>query len=316
VAGPDGVAAPAIETTALSKHFGRLPAVDGIDLNVPVGSVFGFLGPNGSGKTTTIRVLLGLLNPTSGSCRLFGRPMPQAAREVLPHVGALIEGPAFYPWLSGAQNLARYDAAGPDGDRATRKTRIDDALSRVGLTAAASKKYKAYSLGMRQRLGLASSLLKPRQLLVLDEPTNGMDPQGTREIRHLIQELSADGTTVFLSSHLLSEVEQVCTHVAVMSLGKILAQSTIADLQASGGRRLAVETVQATVAATVLERLGLTDLVIAGDEVSARLDGQQPEDCCRALVEAGVGVRSLTTIRPSLEDTFVHLTGEGFDVVR
>ncbi|MDQ1394326.1 MAG: type transport system ATP-binding protein [Acidimicrobiaceae bacterium] len=308
--------APAIETTGLSKHFGKVPAVDGIDLHVPVGSVFGFLGPNGSGKTTTIRVLLGLLNPTAGTWMLFGRPMPQASMQILPKVGALIEGPAFYPWLSGAQNLARFDAAGPDGDRPTRRARIDLALARVGLTAAAGKKYKAYSLGMRQRLGLASALLRPRELLVLDEPTNGMDPQGTREIRHLIQELAGDGTTVFLSSHLLSEVEQVCTHVAVMSLGKILAQSTIAELQATGARRLAVETVQVSVAATVLERLGLTDLTIEGDAISARLDGQAPEDCCRALVDAGVGVRSLTTVRPTLEDTFVALTGEGFDVAR
>ena len=308
--------APAIETTGLRKHFGKVAAVDGIDLSVPVGSVFGFLGPNGSGKTTTIRVLLGLLNPTGGSWRLFGQPMPQAYRQVLPKVGALIEGPAFYPWLGGAQNLARYDAAGPDGDRSTRRARIDEALARVGLTAAAGKKYRAYSLGMRQRLGLASALLRRREMLVLDEPTNGMDPQGTREIRHLIQELARDGTTVFLSSHLLSEVEQVCTHVAVMSLGKILAQSTIAELQATGGRRLSVETVEVSTAATVLERLGLTDLLLEHEAVSARLDGQRPEDCCRALVEAGVGVRSLTTVRPTLEDTFVALTGEGFDVAR
>ena len=308
--------ATAIETSGLRKQFGPVAAVDGIDLRVPVGSIFGFLGPNGSGKTTTIRVLLGLLNPTAGSCRLFGQPMPEAAPDILPKVGALIEGPAFYPWLTGAQNLARFDAAAPDGDRRTRAARIDQALTRVGLTAAAARKYKAYSLGMRQRLGLASALLQPRRLLVLDEPTNGMDPQGTREIRHLIQELSRDGTTVFLSSHLLSEVEQVCTHVAVMSLGKILAQSTIVELQATGARRLAVETVQVNDAATVFERLGLTEVKIDGESITGRLDGQQAEDCCRALVEAGVGVRSLTTIRPTLEDTFVALTGEGFDVAR
>ncbi len=315
-AAPASGAAPAIETTGLRKLFGKVPAVDGIDLQVPVGSVFGFLGPNGSGKTTTIRVLLGLLNASAGTCRLFGQAMPQASLEILPKVGALIEGPAFYPWLSGAQNLARFDAAGPDGERGTRRARIDEALGRVGLAAAAGKKYKAYSLGMRQRLGLASALLRPRELLVLDEPTNGMDPQGTREIRHLIQELARDGTTVFLSSHLLSEVEQVCTHVAVMSLGKILAQSTIAELQATGARRLSVETVQVSVAATVLERLGLTDLQLGPELLSGRLDGQRPEDCCQALVAAGVGVRSLTTVRPTLEDTFVALTGEGFDVAR
>jgi len=280
---PDAARPPAtgcaIETNGLAKHFGTVLAVDGIDLRVPAGSVFGFLGPNGSGKTTTIRVLLGLLNPTGGSWRLLAQPMPQSAAHVLPKVGALIEGPAFYPWLTGAQNLARFDAAGPDGDRATRAARIKESLARV-------------------------------------EPTNGMDPQGTREIRHLIQELARDGTTVFLSSHLLSEVEQVCTDVAVMSLGKILAQSTIAELQASGVRRLAVETVQVQIAEAVLQSLGMTDVHTEGQLVTARLDGQQPEECCRALVEAGVGVRSLTTQKPTLEDTFVALTGEGFDVVR
>jgi ABC-2 type transport system ATP-binding protein len=169
---------------------------------------------------------------------------------------------------------------------------------------------------MRQRLGLASTMLRPRRLLVLDEPTNGMDPQGTREIRHLIRDLAKDGTTVFLSSHLLSEVEQVCTHVAVMSLGKLLTQGTLTDLQALGSSRLQVETEQVRAAASLFERVGLADIVTEGIAVSARLDGRQPEELCRALVEAGVGVRSLMTIRPSLEDTFVALTGEGFDVAR
>ena len=306
----------AIETAGLAKSFGGTAAVDGIDLRVPVCSVFGFLGPNGSGKTTTIRVLLGLINPSAGSWNLLGEPMPDASMRVLPRVGALVEGPAFYPWLTGRQNLARYDAAGPDGQRSTRRTRISDALERVGLTAAANKKFKAYSLGMKQRLGLALAMLRPRQLLILDEPTNGMDPQGTREIRHLIRELAKDGATIFLSSHLLSEVEQVCTHVAVMSLGKLLAQGTLDELQAVGSSRLQVETEQVAAAATVLTRLGLCEVAMDGIAVSARLDGHRPEDCCRALVEAGVGVRSLVTVRPSLEDTFVALTGEGFDVAR
>ena len=308
----------AIETEGLVKRFGDLAAVDGVDLVVPTGSVYGFLGPNGSGKTTTIRVLLGLLGASSGSARMLGRPMPDAALEVLPHVGALIEGPAFYPWLTGRQNLARFDAAGPDGQRRTRRQRIDEALARVGLTVAANKKFRAYSLGMRQRLGLAQAMLRPRQLLVLDEPTNGMDPQGTREIRHLIRELAAEGSTVFLSSHLLSEIEQVCTHVAVMSLGKLLAQGTLAELQAAGTSRLEVQADDARLAAQVLDRLGLTELSVdaGASTVSAALDGHRPEDCCRELVLAGVGVRSLTTVRPSLEDTFVALTGEGFDVAR
>ena len=306
----------AIESAGLAKSFGGTAAVDGIDLRVPAGSVFGFLGPNGSGKTTTIRVLLGLINPSAGSWNLLGEPMPDAYMRVLPRVGALVEGPAFYPWLTGRQNLARYDAAGPDGQRSTRRTRVSDALERVGLTAAANKKFKAYSLGMKQRLGLALAMLRPRRLLILDEPTNGMDPQGTREIRHLIRELAKDGATIFLSSHLLSEVEQVCTHVAVMSLGKLLAQGTLDELQAVGSSRLQVETEQVAAAATVLTRLGLCEVAMDGIAVSARLDGHRPEDCCRALVEAGVGVRSLVTVRPSLEDTFVALTGEGFDVAR
>jgi len=306
----------AIESAGLAKSFGGTAAVDGIDLRVPAGSVFGFLGPNGSGKTTTIRVLLGLINPSAGSWNLLGEPMPDAYMRVLPRVGALVEGPAFYPWLTGRQNLARYDAAGPDGQRSTRRTRVSDALERVGLTAAANKKFKAYSLGMKQRLGLALAMLRPRQLLILDEPTNGMDPQGTREIRHLIRELAKDGATIFLSSHLLSEVEQVCTHVAVMSLGKLLAQGTLDELQAVGSSRLQVETEQVAAAATVLTRLGLCEVAMDGIAVSARLDGHRPEDCGRALVEAGVGVRSLVTVRPSLEDTFVALTGEGFDVAR
>ena len=306
----------AIETRGLTKRFGDLAAVDGIDLAVPVGSVFGFLGPNGSGKTTTIRMLLGLINADGGSWRLLGEDMPGTAQAVLPAVGAMIEGPAFYPWLTGRQNLARYDAAGPDPQRSTRKARIDEALARVGLTAVGKKKVKAYSFGMKQRLGLALALMRPRRLLVLDEPTNGMDPQGTREIRHLTKELAAEGATVFLSSHLLSEVEQVCSHVAVMSLGKLLAQGPIAELAAAGTTRLRVETDDAALAAQVLERLGLAELSVEGTTVFARLDGHRPEDCNRELVMAGVGVRSLAAIHPTLEDTFLTLTGEGFDVVR
>ena len=307
----------AIETRGLTKHFGDVAAVDGIDLSVPVGSVFGFLGPNGSGKTTTIRILLGLINASAGSWSLLGSPMPSAAPNVLPRVGAMIEGPAFYPWLTGRQNLVRYDAAGPEPMRSTRKARIEDALARVGLTAVANKKVRTYSMGMRQRLGLALALLRPRQLLVLDEPTNGMDPQGTREIRNLTKELAGEGATVFLSSHLLSEVEQVCTHVAVMSLGKLLAQGPIAELEAAAGTtRLRVETDDAALAAEVLTRMGLAELAVQGTTVLARLDGHRPEDCNRELVMAGVGVRSLAALRPTLEDTFVALTGEGFDVAR
>jgi ABC-type multidrug transport system ATPase subunit len=304
----------AIETRQLTKSFGGTRAVDGVDLAVPLGSTYGFLGPNGSGKTTTIKLLLGLLNPTAGSCRLLGHPMPERAEEVLPLVGALVEGPAFYPWLSGWDNLARFDAMGPGPAKGDRRSRIGEALEKVGLTPAKDKKYKAYSLGMRQRLGLALALLRPRELLVLDEPTNGMDPQGTREIRHLIRELGSGGTTVFLSSHLLSEVEQVCTHVGVMHRGRLLMQGTPAELRGGTSPRLRVEVDDPKRACEILSRMGMRDLSQQGAQVVGPLDGLLPEDCNRELVAAGVGVRMLQREQQSLEDAFVALTGEGFDV--
>ena len=306
----------AIQTEGLTKRLGDAAVVDKLDLAVPRGSVYGFLGPNGSGKTTTIRMLLGLIWPTAGSYRVLGEAMPSSNAKVLPQVGALIEGPAFYPWLTGRQNLRRMDAAGTDGQRKTRAERIDAALTRVGLAAAANKRFRAYSLGMKQRLGLAAALLRPRSLLILDEPTNGMDPQGTREIRNLVRELAGEGSTVFLSSHLLSEVEQVCSHVGIISVGKMVAQGSVEELRGRGEAMLRVETADAGSAAKVLDRLGLESIIVTGEVVSAQLDGQRPEECNRELVLAGVGVRSLTTDRRSLEDAFVALTGEGFDVAR
>ncbi|MGW6603824.1 ATP-binding cassette domain-containing protein [Streptomyces sp. NPDC055036] len=309
-----------IETRGLTKRFrGGQLAVDRLDLAVPAGSVFGFLGPNGSGKTTTIRMLMGLIEPTAGSASLLGRPMPRAARAVLPQVGALIEGPALYGYLSGRENLVRYDSADPTADPRTRRARVTDALDRVGLTAAAGKKAKAYSLGMKQRLGLASALLRPRRLLVLDEPTNGLDPQGMREIRTLVRELAADGTTVFLSSHLLDEIEQVCTHAAVMAQGRLITQGPVAELAAGTRGRLAVTTPDPGEAARVLKELGVTDVVVAEDRVSGELptggtEPVDPADLNAALVRAGVRVRAFGQERASLEDAFVALTGEGFDV--
>ncbi|WP_199830358.1 ABC transporter ATP-binding protein [Streptomyces viridochromogenes] len=305
-----------IATRALTKRYrGGQLAVDGLDLTVPAGSVFGFLGPNGSGKTTTIRMLMGLIEPTAGTARVLGQPMPRAARAVLPHVGALIEGPALYGFLSGRDNLIRYDAADPTADPRTRRTRVATALDRVGLTAAGGKKAKAYSLGMKQRLGLAAALLQPRRLLVLDEPTNGLDPQGMREIRALIRELASDGTTVFLSSHLLDEIEQVCTHAAVMAQGRLITQGAVADLAAGTRGRLVVTTPDTGDAARVLKEQGAGDVVITDDRVTAE---QPPDrdlaDVNAALVTAGVRVRGFGVERASLEDAFVALTGEGFDV--
>jgi ABC-2 type transport system ATP-binding protein len=304
----------AVATVGLTKRFGGQLAVAGIDLAVPRGSVYGFLGPNGSGKTTTIRMLLGLIQATSGSQRLLGVGMPAGANAVLPRVGSLVEGPAFYPQLSGRANLARLDAADRTASPRTAAARIEAALDRVGLLAAAGKRYRAYSLGMKQRLAIAAGLLQPRELLILDEPTNGLDPQGTREVRALIREIAADGTTVFVSSHLLAEVDQVCSHVGVMRAGELVFQGTLEEMRSRGTPRILVRTAEPERAAQVLTGLGLTDVTLAGREVTAQLGEHAPETVCAELVHAGIPVAGLDTPRASLEDLFVELTGEGFDV--
>jgi ABC-2 type transport system ATP-binding protein len=294
-------------------------AVDHVDLEVPRGAVYGFLGPNGSGKTTTIRMLLGLAFPTSGSAELLGVPMPAGSTRVLSRVGSLVEGPAFYPYLSGWDNLARYDSADSTASAATAKARIGEAMERVGLTAAARKRFRNYSLGMKQRLAIAAALLTPRDLIILDEPTNGLDPQGTREVRALVRQIAADGITVFVSSHLLAEVEQVSTHVGVMRLGKLVFQGELAALRRTAAPRVAVRTGDTAAAAEVMAKLGLADAVVvssglADGLVTAELGDVAPEKVTAELVHAGVGVRGLTVDAPSLEDLFVGLTGEGFDV--
>jgi ABC-2 type transport system ATP-binding protein len=311
-----GGAGTAIEASDLTKVFGKQRAVDGLSLTVPRGAVFGFLGPNGSGKTTTIRMLLGLITPTSGAIALLGEPMPRALPNVLPRVGALVEGPAVYPFLSGRDNLARLDAADVRSDPSTRAARVAAALERVGLTHAATKKAHAYSLGMKQRLGLANALLRPRELLVLDEPTNGLDPQGTREVRALIRSLAADGASVFVSSHLLSEIEQLCSHVAVMSAGRLVAQGTLDELRAASARRLTVTTPDTDAARDVLTARGLApDTATDASLVTAALPADAAVDeLTAALVAAGVRVRGIAASGESLEERFVALTGEGFDV--
>jgi ABC-2 type transport system ATP-binding protein len=304
----------AVSTTGLTKRFGSHTAVDGIDLAVPSGSVYGFLGPNGSGKTTTIRMLLGLISPSSGSADVLGRPMSGSTVAVLHRVGSLVEGPAFHPYLSGRANLARLDAADTLTDARTARTRIDGALDRVGLLAAATKRYRAYSLGMRQRLAIAAALLAPRDLLVLDEPTNGLDPQGTREVRSLIGSLASDGATVLVSSHLLAEVEQVCSHIGMMRDGRLVAQGTLTQVRGADTAICRVDTDQPDEAGRVLRELGVTDVVVLGDRVTGVPGQLAPEKIVAALVHAGVGVRGFTTSGASLEDLFVALTGEGFDV--
>ena len=304
----------AVETFGLTKRFGRQLAVGGIDLKVPTGSVYGFLGPNGSGKTTTIRMLLGLVVPTAGRSEILGKSVPQHIRTVLPLVGALVEGPAFHLYLTGRANLARLDAADRDCDPGTARARIDAALDRVGLLAAAGKRYRAYSLGMRQRLAIAAALLSPRQLLILDEPTNGLDPQGTREVRHLVTALAADGVTILVSSHLLAEVEQMCTHLGVMQSGRLVAQGSIDEIRSSNRQVARVDTDRPTDAAKVLLDLGLTDVSVEGQRALATVGAVAIEKIVPALVNDGVPVLGFTVEAPSLEDMFVSLTGEGFDV--
>ncbi len=304
----------AVVSTDLTKRFRHQVVVDHIDLDVPSGAVYGFLGPNGSGKTTTIRMLLGLISATEGQIELLGESMPAAVGSVLRRVGALVEGPAFHPYLSGRSNLARLDAADRFSDPRTAAARIDRALDRVGLLAAATKRYRASSLGMRQRLAIANALLMPRDLLVLDEPTNGLDPQGTREVRHLIGDLAADGSTVLVSSHLLAEVDQMCSHVGVMFEGRLVAQGPIGELSPTPVQTVRVETDRTADAARVLTELGLADVAIEADHVTALLGEVAVEKIVPNLVNACVPVLGFAVVQPSLEDVFVGLTGEGFDV--
>lgn len=323
VGGTDGP--PALRTEGLTRRFGSQVAVDGVSLHVPRGAVYGFLGPNGCGKTTTIRMLLGLIAADSGSIEVLGQSMPRAAGRVLPRVGALIEGPAFHPYITGAQNLRRLDVSDATADPGTSVDRIATALARVGLTAAAGKKYRNYSLGMKQRLGLAAALLQPRDLLILDEPTNGLDPQGTREVRHLVRDLASDGTTVLVSSHLLSEIEQIATHVGIMSGGRLLRQGRLADVLADGAAVISVDTPDVEAARRAMGHAGLGDVTedptaadvpLGSSRLSANLGDVAAEDVAAALVGAGVRLRGLAVVRPDLEDLFVSITGEGFDVLR
>jgi ABC-2 type transport system ATP-binding protein len=307
----------AIKTSSLTKQFGSQKAVSSIDLSVPKGSVFGFLGPNGSGKTTTIRMILGLAAASKGEIELLGHPIPKELEHALPKVGALVEGPAFYPYMSGRNNLIRIDSADRNSTASTRKQRVDGALERVGLTNAAKKKVHAYSLGMKQRLGLANALLKPREILILDEPTNGLDPQGTREVRNLIRSLAAEGITIFVSSHLLSEIEQLCSHLAVMTAGKIVAQGSLAELRNESQTRLVLKADRIDELVDLLKTQGLTKLSLKPDRVVVPVPSDfDVASLNQLLVKKKFMVSEIRLEQPSLEEYFVNLTGEGFEVVR
>ncbi|MCW2635275.1 MAG: transporter related protein [Blastococcus sp.] len=298
-----------IATRGLVKRYGRLSAVDGIDLDVRAGDVYGFLGANGSGKTTTVRMLLGLVLPTSGEIDLLGARMPRAGRRVLPRVGALIEGPAHYGHLSGRENLALLDASGPGARRRTRRRRIDEVLEQVGLGGVGRRPVKAYSLGMRQRLGLAGALLRRPELLVLDEPTNGLDPQGISEVRELLLDLHRTGTTVFLSSHLLAEVEQLCSRVGVLDRGRLVLQEQLATLTAPTGATVVHTPTPDRVRAALDGRVTSMD----GERVVVR--GEDPAEVNALLVGAGIPVTGLALQRPTLEEVVLAATGTSTDRV-
>jgi ABC-2 type transport system ATP-binding protein len=298
-----------ISTRGLVKQYGRLRAVDGIDLDVQAGDVYGFLGANGSGKTTTVRMLLGLVLPTSGEIDLLGERMPRAGRRVLPRVGALIEGPAHYGHLSGRENLSLLDASGRGGSWRTRRQRVDDVLDQVGLGGVGRRPVKAYSLGMRQRLGLAGALLRRPELLVLDEPTNGLDPQGITEVRELLLDLHRTGTTVFLSSHLLAEVEQLCSRVGVLDRGRLVLQDGLASLTAPTGSTVVHTPVPDRVRATLDGRVTSVD----GDRVIVL--GSDPAEVNALLVGAGIPVTGLALERPTLEEVVLAATGTSTDRV-
>jgi ABC-type multidrug transport system ATPase subunit len=290
-----------IVTHGLTKSFGRFLAVDSVDLDVREGDRYGFLGPNGSGKTTVIRMLLGLVYATSGEIQVLGERMPARASRVLPQVGALIEGPSAYPHLSGRANLNLIDAAGPGGRR-TRKTRVAAALDQAGLGGIDSRPVGKYSLGMRQRLGLAAALLRAPRLLILDEPANGLDPRGIRELRDLLAGLSAAGTTIFLSSHQLSEVEQLCSRVGVVDRGRLVLQDDLAALQAPTGRVLVRSPEPGRVATELDGQVARRDgdaLVVTAPDAAA-LNAR--------LVGAGIPVSEIGPERRSLEDLVLSLT--------
>lgn len=294
-----------IRATGLTKRYGSQTAIRDVSFEVRRGEVFGFLGPNGSGKSTTIGIMLGLIEPTAGAVDLFGLGSQQRS-SALSRVGAIIESPAFYPYLSGYDNLQILGAL----RGRVRRTRILSVLKQVGLQQAGNKRFGQYSLGMKQRLGIAWTLLHDPELIILDEPTNGLDPAGMLEVRHLILELAAEGKTIFLSSHLLNEVEQVCDRVAIIQHGQVLVEGPISSLVKSGDQFM-VRTRDLDRASEVLRRIPSATIDVSAPN---RITVQAPESPAwrvnQLLVEAGVRVDELREVTPTLEQTFLELTAE------
>lgn len=299
----------AVETTGLSKAFRKKRVVSDLAMRVPTGAVYGFLGPNGSGKTTTIRMLLGLIHPTEGTATVLGQPVTMTRADVLHRVGSLVEGPAFHPYLSGRANLARLDAADSRADSSTSMTRIDAALDRVGLLPAARKKFRIYSLGMKQRLAIAATLMKDPEIFIFDEPTNGLDPSGIHEIRETMRSLGASGKTVLVSSHILHEIEQIADTVTIIGRGRLLAEGRVADILGQGTASLRVGVRDVARAAEILSIAGMQVIPGEGSLVvtAAQVSGEQVS---QLLGEQGVWVNELVSQRPNLEQMFLELTAQ------
>ena len=300
-----------IATQGLAKRFSDVEAVAGVDLRVPAGGVYGFLGPNGAGKTTTIRMLVGLLRSTRGVATLFGEPVAPG-RPVLDRVGALVERPAFYPYLSAIDNLRLLGLSRGIAESRLRAA-IPEALDRVGLASAAKRKAGRFSTGMRQRLGIAAALLGRPDLVILDEPANGLDPNGVVDVRELISGLARDGITVFLSSHVLPEVEQLCQRVAILQAGRIVAEGETQEMLRQGERLFVrFDTADdAAAARPILARVGTTMPGAVPAAFLLEVAASRGSEIVRALGAAGIYPAEVSVRRPTLEAVFIELTAEG-----
>ena len=294
----------AIETSGLSKRFRKRVAVQPIDLAVPRGSLFGYLGPNGAGKTTTIRMLLGLARPSAGSARMLGMPVPRGLAPIRKRIGSVLEDPAFYPRRSARANLRIL--ARTAGDPAA-VGRVDGLLERLGLADRAGDRVRTYSHGMRQRLGLAAALLHDPELIVLDEPATALDPAGIRDIRSMLASLRDEGRTIFISSHLLSELEQICDQVAVVSKGQMMYQGTLAGLTTGGATRVRVSITESHAAERALQSLGWN---VTRDGEMLYVDGVPAKEVNRSLAERGLYAHGIADETRRLEDVFLELTEE------
>ena len=303
--------APPVETHGLVKRYGELVAVDHVELSVERGDVFGYLGPNGAGKTTSLRMLLGLIRPTEGTARLFGRDPLVHGAKALEGVAGFVEGPRFYPYLSGRRNLRLL----ADYDEPLSRSRIDEVLELVELRDRAKDKVGGYSHGMRQRLGIASALLREPRLLLLDEPTTGLDPAGMRDMRDLVRRLAGEGITILLSSHLLYEVEELCNRVAIVRKGRIVYQGRLRDLMATAATRYRLRALEPERArAALLAQAGVADLELRAGELRFSADEDAVVALTVALGQAGIGFTALVPETASLEELFLGLTdGESSD---